>query len=393
MDAFPVSRPSLRCQLAFLCSIAACGGDDGSAVQDAPTDSPDAPPSSCQPLGATGAFYRRTPNPRVVAGDHTFSDNKVDTRLSNPDLVWDAGASTWHLYYDSPHGDFGAATGSLIRHATSPDLVTWTFGNTPALEPSGSGWDQAGVFEPSVTINPAAPASQRFTMAYSAAGAIGVAISADGATFTRVGTDGQVLTRSDVYPGSTAGSLGDPEIVAANGTYHLWFASTAMTNATATAHGIAHATSSDAITWTPGEAPVHSLLKSAADANSGYDAASAVYDDVHCRWEMWLSDPAGTSGQTVQLDNASGVFHATSSNAMTWTADFQNHDVAWDGTKDGEAHGMMAGADVALKATARYMLYPAFDDANVPSGSTLPTSSGTVTSVMTLNLAARDAPP
>jgi hypothetical protein len=166
-----------------------------------------------------------------------------------------------------------------------------------------------------------------------------------------------------------------------------------MTNATATAHGIAHATSTTGTTWTTVEAPVLSLLKMSADPNSGYDAATVVYDDVHCRWELWLSDGAGTSGQTVQLDNASGVFHATSTNAMTWTADFQNHDVSWDGSKAGEGDGMMAGADVALKSTGRYMIYPAFDDQNVPSGSTLPTSGGTTAAVMTLDLAARDAPP
>lgn len=380
-------------QLALLCFIAACGGDDGSSVQDAPRDTIDGPASSCQPQGATGAFYRRDPNPRIIAGAHTFSDAKVDTRLTNPDLVWDASASLWHLYYDSPHGDFGAATGSIIRHATSPDLVTWTFGNTPALAPVTSSWDETGVFEPSVTIDPAAPTNARFKMVYSAAGAIGAATSADGATFTRVGTDGQVITRTDVYPGSTAGSLGDPEIAVANGMYHLWFASTAMTNATPTAHGIVHSTSTDAAIWTTAEAPVHSLLKMSSDPNSGFDAPTVVYDDVHCRWELWVSDPAGTSGQTVQLENASGLFHATSTNATSWSADFQNHDVTWDTTEDGEGDGMMIGADVAIKAAGRYMLFPAFDDQNVPSGSTLPTTSSTTSAVMTLNLAARDAPP
>jgi hypothetical protein len=54
---------------------------------------------------------------------------------------------------------------------------------------------------------------------------------------------------------------------------------------------------------------------------------------------------------------------------------------------------MRAGADIAIKSTGRYMLYTGFDDQGVPSGSTLPTRTGSTSGVMTLNLATRDAPP
>jgi hypothetical protein len=388
MDAFPVGK-TLPIWL-LITFIAGCGGG-GDTVQDAPMGDLDTPDQQCQSLGATGAFYRREPNPKLIAGTHMFSDSDLDTRLMNPDLVWDSSASVWHLYYESPHGDFSSAGISLIRHATSADLSTWTFSDTPALTPMDTGWEATGVAEPSVTFDPDAPANQRFTMAYTASGVLFVATSADGAVFTRAGTDGLALSIDEVYPDSSTGALGDPEIVRAGGTYHLWFSSTAT--GTSAAHGIGHATSTDAITWTVQEAPVRSLLRASSDLTSGYDAPAAVYDDVHCRWEMWFADATNTSSQPVQLDNASGVRHATSMNGTSWTIDAQTPDLTWDDTKAGEGQGLMAGEDVAIKSTGRYMIYPAFDDQDVPSGSMLPTGSGDTASVMTLNLAARDAPP
>ena len=39
-----------------------------------------------------GAFYRRQPNPKLIAGGHTFGDTKLDTEIADPSLVWDEGA-------------------------------------------------------------------------------------------------------------------------------------------------------------------------------------------------------------------------------------------------------------------------------------------------------------
>ena len=56
----------------------------------------------CLPQSATGSFYRRQPNPRLVAASHAFTDGKLDTGVADPDL---AGTdSQWSLYYQSPHG-------------------------------------------------------------------------------------------------------------------------------------------------------------------------------------------------------------------------------------------------------------------------------------------------
>jgi len=68
-------------------------------------------------------------------------------------------------------------------------------------------------------------------------------------------------------------------------------------------------------------------------------------------------------------------------------------DLAWLASASGEHLGLLTGADVEAKSTARYMLYVGFDDQNVPSGFVLPTRTGTTPGVMALDLAARDAPP
>lgn len=378
-------------------------------MQDAPPAQIDAPTTQCLPQGAVGAFYRRAGNPRLIAGTHTFNDGALDTAIADPNLVWDEAASVWHLYYQSPHGtSFTSAGPMVIRHATSADLTTWTFDDAPSLTVSASGWDSTHTETPSVAYNAAAPADRRFIMVYSGASqtfphagysfsdySIGVAFSADGHTFTRGGTDGKVLDAAQVYPGSADGVVADPEVLVVNGIYHLWFSSFGCSGTdcgTRDAYGIAHATSTDGITWIVNPAPIASLLDTSATKTTGHAQPSVIYDDVHCRWELWMSDQSNTSNQPVLFNNMTGVFHATSTNGTSWTRD-NTRDLVWDPTAAGEHLGLLTGADVAAKGTGRYMVYVGFDDQNVPSGSYLPTSSSPVSGVMTLGLATRDAPP
>ncbi len=386
----------------------ACGDDGAPAVQDAPPVSIDAPVQQCLPQGAVGAFYRREPNPKLIAGTHTFTDAKLDTAIADPDLVWDG--STWHLYYQSPHGtSFTNAGPKIIRHATSTDLATWTFDDAPALTVSTSGWDSTHVETPTVAYNPNAPADRRFVMMYSGASqpfphpnytfadyAIGIAFSSDGRTFTRAGTAGKILDAAQVYGSSMDGILADPDLVLVGDTYHLWFSSFGCSGTNCVnidTYGIAHATSTDALTWTIVEAPVRSLLRFPSMLNTGYAQPSAIYDDMHCRWELWMADHTSDTDQPVNFNNMTGVLHATSTNGTSWTKD-STRDLTWDSSKNGEALGLLTGADVAVKGTGRYMLYVGFDDQNVPSGSVLPArAGGTVAGVFTLNLATRDAPP
>jgi hypothetical protein len=191
----------------------------------------------------------------------------------------------------------------------------------------------------------------------------------------------------------------DPEVVFVGGTYHLWFTSFACSgvNCPPTASGIGHATSSDAIHWAIDAAPVPSLLRASADKTSGGGQPTVIYDDVHCRWEMWLASDPGVDvyDQPVEYNNTAGAWHATSTNGTTWSINYSfARDFVWDKTAAGEHLGMMAGADIATKSTGRYMVYVGFDDQNVPAGSVFPsgTTTGTVDAVMTLNVATRDAP-
>jgi len=374
---------------------------------------------TCLPQSAVGSFYRRTPNPRFIAG-RTFTDGQLDTAIADPDLHWDG--SLWHLYYQSPHGTtFNPPGPQVIRHATSPDLAAWTFDETPSFSVSTSSgaWDTLDAETPTVVYNPDAPADRRYLLLYSGASgnlpgysfpeySIGAAFSADGKVFTRVpasespqGKDGLVLTGADAYPGATGAIVADPEVVLVGGTYHLWFSSFACSGAncaTVNAFGIAHATSSDGIRWTVDAAPVPSLLRASVDKTTGGAQPSVVYDDVHCRWELWMtSDSPATENdnQPIEFNNMVGVWHATSTNGSSWTVNFnQLRDLVWDGTAAGERLGLLTGADIAVKSTGRYMVYVGFDDQNVPTGSYLPdrTASGFRPGVMTLNVATRDAP-
>jgi len=393
-----------------------CGGGGGK-MPDAAVVPDVASGSGCQPIGVTGEFVRRTGNPRIVAGQHTYTDGMLDIGVSDPDLRWDG--TQWVVYFHGPHApSFGAAGTGMVRRAVSPDLGSWTLDETASLATSSdtAAWDHTNTETPSVVFNPDAPADHRYLLLYSGANgmfpgygfpgyAIGAAFSADGKTFTRVtasesphGMEGLVFTARDAY--QTDGIVADPEVVLVNGTYHLWFSSFSCdgTNcATVRAYGVGHATSTDGVHWSPVEVPVRSLLRASADRTTGGAQPSVIYDDVHCRWELWqTSDATGdTDNQPIVFNNMAGVWHATSKDAVTWSINYNGpRDLVWMASEPGEHLGLLTGADVAVKDGGRYMMYGAFDDQNVPSGFFLPDRSqqGYEPGVMTLDLATRDAP-
>jgi hypothetical protein len=399
---------------------AACGGGGHANVDASGIDGADAPAGNCQPIGATGAFYRRTPNPRMIAG-HAFQDGRLEVAIADPDLHWDDTEQLWQLYYHGPRAtSFTAPNTQTIAHATSTDLVTWTVQDAPALaaNASASAWDHLNTETPTVVENPNAPADHRYLLLYSGASgtlpgwrfpaySIGAAFSADGVTFTRVpaaesphNQDGLVLNGADVYGPGAGAIVSDPELALVDGTYHLWFSSFACggTNCGAVMdYGIGHATSTDGVHWTVAEAPVRTLLRTQIDPKSGGSQPSVIYDADHCRWEMWLHSDAAAdvASQPVDFNNMAGVWHAASNDAVHWNINYSgSRDVSWMASAAGEHLGLLTGADVAAKSTGRYMVYVGFDDASVPSGFVLPArAGGTMPGVMALNLAARDAPP
>ncbi len=407
----------------FLVVLGGCGGCDSSGGgPDAPGEAPDSPPSTCQSQGVMGQFLRRAGNPRLLPGQ-AFTDGKMSVAIADPDVRWDADAARYELYYGAPHAAaFGDPAELLIRRATSPDRMTWTVDDAPALRPSAEvgAWDGARVEAPSVAYNPAAPPERRYLMAYAGAAgtfpfpgytfpdhAIGVAFSPDGVTFTRVpaaasphGKDGLVLTGAQIYPAATGATVSDPELALIDGVYHLWFSSFACGAAdcaNVTERGVAHAVSGDGITWVLDEAPVRTLLRAGTDRTSGGRKPSVVYDAARCRYELWLTSdlPADVTGQPVALDNTAGVYFADSSDGRAWNVRFDRpRELAWTAAEPGEALGLQAGGDVAQNGSGRLMLYVGYDDGGVPAGFTLPDRAlGTPRpGVMTVNVATRDLP-
>ena len=411
----------MRAPLLLCLSLGLGCGDDGATPIDGGVDSgPDAPPSTCQTQGAIGQFIRRAGNPRVVAGATPIA-GKLDVDVTGPDVHWDG--AMWVAYWAARHGDSPTdpALAGVIRRATSTDRTTWTIAPTPAFAPSTSStaWDRVAAVAPTVVYNPAAPADRRYLMLYAGSdGAfphpgydqpryqIGAAFSADGLTFTRVpaamsphGEDGLVLTAGHVYPTGSDGILADPDVVLVDGIYHLYFSSFSCGGADCTTTqtmGVAHATSTDGISWTIEEAPVRSLLRTSA-LTSGGQQPSVIYDPIHCKWELWLrNDLAGaTDAQPVDVDNMAGVYKAESTDGESWSVNYAfARDFAWNATEGGEGLGLVTGADVGTSGSGRLMLYVGLDDENVPAGFVLPnrTGGGTRPGVFTLNVATRDLP-
>lgn len=180
----------------LLSCVSACGGGGGTMPDAAAVPDGAAGSSSCQAIGATGELVRQAGNPRLVAGQHAYSDAMFDIGLSDPDLRWDG--AQWVLYFHGPHAAaFGEAATQMVRRAVSADLTAWTIDETPALVASrdAAAWDHTNTETPSVAYNPDAPADRRYLLMYSGASgafpghtfpgyAIGAAFSADGKTFT-----------------------------------------------------------------------------------------------------------------------------------------------------------------------------------------------------------------
>ena len=385
---------------------------DGSTV--------DSPPQLCEPQPAIGQFVRRMGNPRMLAGA-MFSDGKQDIAIGNPDVFFDG--AKYELYYGAQHAlTVDDPVERVIRHGSSVDRMTWTVDEAPALAQSADGlaWDSVVVDQPTVVFNPAAPAERRYVMLYAGATAmfpfpgydtphfsIGAAFSADGRTFTRIaagdsphGQAGLVITGAQAYGSSVGAVVSDPELLLLDGVYHLWFSSFACEGAncaTLTDRGIAHATSGDGITWTIDAAPVRSLLRASSDDRTGGAQPSVIYDAVHCKYELWLSNdlPADLSPQPVTLDNTRGVYKAESTDGLSWSINYASRrDAEWNqaAPSPGERLGLAAGADITQNTSGRLMLFIGYDDQNVPAGYTLPTRTGTRPGVTTLNVATRDLP-
>ncbi|MDX2089147.1 MAG: hypothetical protein SFX73_14920 [Kofleriaceae bacterium] len=404
----------------LLIGTVACG-DDGNTPLDGNVDVGPDGTDLCQPQGATGQFIRRAGNPQLLP-HQTFTDGKLDTEISDPDVRWTG--QRWDVFYGTGHTTSYTSSDKIavIRRASTIDRMTWTIEDEPALTQSSDpgAWDHALVAAPTVIENPSAPPDRRYLMLYAGSDGtfpymgysrqnfqIGAAFSADGVTFTRITAEqsphdkpGLVLTGRQVYPTATNGIVADPDVVLVGGVYHLFFSSYACAGPqcqTVENNGIAHATSADGITWTIVEAPVRSLLRASADPKSGGAQPSVIYDEARCRWEIWLSNdlPVEISAQTINVTVTAGVWHSSSTNGNAW--DSINYafarELAWSASEPGEGLGMQAGIEVGNNGSGRLMLFTGLDDENIPVGFTLPLRvGGTTPGVRTLGVATRDLP-
>ncbi|MEZ4399452.1 MAG: hypothetical protein R3B06_05515 [Kofleriaceae bacterium] len=416
-----MENPTITCLLSLLGCGAETTGPTDAGRDAATTDAATIDAATCAPAPATTApFMRRTDNPRLRAGTRFGAD--VDTTIADPDLLWDDALGQWRGYFLAARGPSfaGPLTHSIREMRGGTDGATWTLFDPPALlaSPSTEAWDHDRTETPTVVVNPDAPPDRRYLMLYAGAAgtmpgqafpayAIGAAFSPDGVTFTRVaaadsphGQAGLVLRGTDVYPRADAALVADPDVVFRDGTYHAWFSSFACAAATTacdtvTAFGVAHASSTDGIHWTPDAAsPVPSLVRTPGVPTSGGQQPSVVWDQRHCRYELWLtSDAAGeTDVQPAAFNNTMGAWHATSADGATWSIDFDGaRDLAWAPGEPGEPLGMLTGVDVAAHGDDRLMLYVGFDDQAVPPDFYLPdrTPTGFRPGVMALGVATR----
>lgn len=427
--------------LALVAPLSGCGGEDDGPVDagadaglDAAMDAAGAadvgtrPDATADPDAATctaaapvGRFVSRSDNPRLRAG-RRFADGLLDVTIADPDVHWDAAASSYRAYFMAARGSsFAGPLVQAIRRMDSSDGVSWTVADAPALVASSAptAWDHGNTETPTVVMNPDAPPARRYLMMYSGANAavpgqpfpaygIGAAFSPDGVSFTRVsaaesphGEAGLVLTGAQLYPGASGALVADPELVYRDGRYSLWFSSFSCQTVrapcdTVTRFGIGHATSVDGVHWTPApQNPLPSLLRDPTLAASGGQQPSVVWDPRRCRYELWLtSDLSGENDdQPIEFNNMVGVFHATSADGVAWQVDYTGaRDLTWNPAAPGQPLGLLTGADVAARGEQRLMLYVGFDDQSIPPDFYLPdrTAQGFRPGVMALEVATRD---
>lgn len=163
---------------------------------------------------------------------------------------------------------------SVVRMSVSEDGKTWAPEAEPCFQASedSSDWDYGGISAPNIVLRPEATPERRYMLWYcgfngqrrrlsgSPDGAIGLAFSADGRKFTRLPPGespfkrpGMVLSGRQPFadvPAVWEGALGEPKLVVAQGTYHIWFSKIGLSRSgQIISAGIGHATSGDGIRW------------------------------------------------------------------------------------------------------------------------------------------------
>ena len=166
-------------------------------------------------------WFKYAGNPVLQAGPEAYDQDTA----GHGSVLNDGG--TYKLWYHA-----GGDLGVIIAYATSPDGYTWTK-QGPVLLPSATGWDNKGLWGPSVL-----KLDSVYWMWYSAhstqeSPAIGLATSTNGMDWNRVGTV-PVINEEE--------AIGDPHVLFENGTFKMWY--TNFNDGV-----INYAESDDGVTW------------------------------------------------------------------------------------------------------------------------------------------------
>ncbi len=377
------------------------------------------------PLMQIVTDWARSPANPIAEPFGLMDEGETDLAIADPVVIWDEEDGLFKAWWSTTvmgiYGPDGPPVNG-IRYAESPDGVQWKVQRELAFATDlgdPTAWDGTNAETPFVIKVPGNPPERRYLLYYSGGNAgactvgdapcyeIGLAFSSDGRTFSRLpaaespyGEAGLVLRGEEVLAGTSEMALGvvaDPTLVVdPDGTLRMWMSSYAGDSSGAPlAFGIAHASSTDGIHWTPSPGNPLPTLSRPGEPTSGQQP-SVLWNPSIGRYEMWFTNdrPSDTARIPALLFHAFGFWHATSEDGVHWTPEYgEEPDFRWDAACPSERWGLLTGVHVLLHEGEYRMYYAAWSAEDVPPLFTTPTPGMPVPAVTALSLAVRPVPP
>lgn len=332
--------------------------------------------------------WQRTPGSPLLLPGHSHQDG-TSFLLADPSALFDESSQSWKLWYAASRGDcFTCENDAVVELAESSDGISWTVQEAVSLGLSGIGWDAIRTETPDVIVDPNAVPERRYVMAYAGADQmlplgfpnynIGVAFSADGKTFTRVSAsesphseEGFVLSEIDTFPIKLGATGG----VVADPTLVLVDGVYHMWfSSFACADGDVCA---EILEFGISHATSNDAVNWTADpANpvlEGGEQPSVIWNSQDCRFEMWMTKKAMGDGDGIPstFNPTLGTVRAVSEDGSTWITDSER-DFVWDESVSGEELGLLTGIDVAMRGAERVLFYVGMGTDSIPSGFFIP---------------------